>query len=131
MSDTFLSKFLARSQVPPSKKVKTSFVPSERVECVEFVTWLQSQGIRHTHVANETRSRVQAISNKQLGTSKGFPDYIVYVSGKVVHIEMKRTKGGKLSPEQKEWLAFLQREGHPAACCNGFDDAKKFVEKHR
>lgn len=42
---------------------------------------------------------------------KGFPDLICtnITSGAIIYIELKRTKGGKLSPEQIEWHARLRK----------------------
>jgi len=44
-------------------------------------------------------------------------------------IEMKRKKGGKLSPEQKAWLEILNAAGVESVVCKGFDEAKKFIEE--
>ncbi len=80
-------------------------------------------------MANETSSKAQALSNRSMGTSKGFPDFIIFVGAKVVFIEMKRTEGGRASPEQKDWIDFLQKAGHPASICEGFEEAKEFLIK--
>lgn len=45
-------------------------------------------------------------------------------------IEMKRTKGGSVSAEQKDWLQYLEGIGHTAIVCRGAEDAKRQVEQH-
>ena len=73
-----------------------------------------------------------------MGTSKGFPDLLVFIpvygiAGDVdcyqmCAIEMKRKKGSTTSKEQKEWLEILQASGAMSAVCKGADEAIKFVE---
>ena len=41
---------------------------------------------------------------------------------------MKRKVGGVISPEQKEWITYLNAQGYCAVVCKGFDDAKEKVE---
>lgn len=124
---TFLSRFIDKQGGRPGRVKRTKRVPSERLECVQLVAWLREQGWRFTHVANETSSKAQALANRSMGTSKGFPDFVIFVSGYVVFIEMKRTEGGRASKEQKEWIDFLQKAGHHAEICDGFEEAKKFL----
>ena len=69
-----------------------------------------------------------------MGMSPGFPDveipyplrnqqgWFIYCG---LYIEMKRSKGGKLSTEQAEWLQFLESQGYYAACAHGFEQAKE------
>ena len=75
---------------------------------------------------------------KKMGTSKGFPDLLLMlpitgITGDVdayqlAAIEMKRKKGGVVSPEQKEWLEMMELAGIPCAVCRGADEAIKQVE---
>ena len=79
--------------------------PREDFEAARLVSYLKLRGWRFTHIANETRSKRQAIKNKSLGTSKGVPDYLIlHPTRGVVFIELKRLRGGKVSAEQKEWI---------------------------
>jgi hypothetical protein len=44
---------------------------------------------------------------------------------------MKRAKGGKLSPEQKSMLAYLENEClHNVIVGHGFEDARRQVLEH-
>lgn len=103
--------------------------PTEDFECLRFTSWLTNIGLKHTHVANESRSKTQAIKNKKLGTSPGVPDYFVLTPRGIVFVEMKRRKGGTVSAYQKEWIAALTQCNIPVKVCKGFEEAKEFVEK--
>ncbi|MDT4890305.1 hypothetical protein FQZ97_1271290 [compost metagenome] len=45
-------------------------------------------------------------------------------------IEMKRKKGGQLSPEQADWLAWLNAQGFCAVICKGFDAAQQTIKDY-
>ncbi len=96
---------------------------------------------------------------KRMGQSRGFPDYLVIIpaqrvfdrecrycvihhaeyggqnvtaeifSYRLVFIEMKRKKGGVVSPEQKQWLNVLNLAGIESVVCRGADEAIRFVEE--
>lgn len=106
----------------------------EYIECVKFHDWLQSRGIVHTHIANETNGDPKrGIQNKRIGVSSGFPDYIILLPLGVfgdkipVAIEMKKPHGGVVSSNQKAWLAQLESVGFECAVCNGASEAVKFL----
>lgn len=61
---------------------------------------------------------------KQAGYRKGVPDVIFYESRGGFHglaIEIKKEKGGQVSPHQKEWILDLQERGYHAVICKGLD----------
>lgn len=105
-------------------------IPSESEEQAIFVQWLRLKGIHHFRVPNETytKSWKQKAMNKALGVSSGVPDLFLIVGGQMVAIEMKRLKGGKTTPNQKEWLARLNAAGVPSLVCNGAKEAITYVE---
>ena len=100
----------------------------------EYLEALKRQGrvLQFTHVPNETytKSWSQKIKNKKQGVKKGVPDYMILFPERLIFIEMKRVKGGTVSPEQKEWLANLTSLGFVAVVCNGFDEAKKVIDQY-
>jgi len=64
------------------------------------------------------------------GYVAGFPDLFIYEPNaqfKGLAIEMKRTKGGKVSPEQKWWQDELNKRGYKAIICYGAIDAIKEI----
>ena len=107
-------------------------IPTEAQEGEALVAYLRIKGYYFTHIPNETggslEARRRAIRVKRQGVSKGFPDYIILVNKKVVAIELKRTKGSKISPEQLEWVKRFNDYNVPASICKGADEAIKFIE---
>jgi hypothetical protein len=74
-----------------------------------------------------------AVKMKAMGYSKGTPDLWVLekrkgYSGLV--IELKKHKGGQLSPEQKDWLEKLNQRGYKAICCKGYSEAVKTIDDY-
>ena len=75
----------------------------------------------------------QAVKAKNAGMKKGYPDIGLDVARCGYHglrIEMKREKGGKLEPEQKEWLQDLTDYGYFACVCEGAAPAKSILIKY-
>lgn len=121
-------------------------IPLEEEETKAFHQWLQIQNIPHTHIPNEiggstSAMKARAVKMKKMGTSKGFPDLLVFIpvygtTGDVdcyqmCAIEMKRKKGSTTSKEQKEWLKVLTESGVLCSVCKGADEAIKFIETIR
>lgn len=83
------------------------------------------------HVTNEGRRSIQhAMSLKRQGMKPGVPDICLPVSRGRYHalyIELK-AKGGRLSPEQREWQRDLLAEGNCATVCYGFEQAKQTID---
>lgn len=119
-------------------------VPTEEDEQIAFVQWCRLKGIICHHSGNEIGGstpamKARAIKMKKLGTSKGFPDLLLFIpilgttgepdAYQPVAIEMKRTKGSTTSAEQKAWLNILELTGIPCAVCKGAESAREFVEK--
>ncbi len=67
---------------------------------------------------------------KRMGVAKGFPDIFIAVAAGGFHgcfLELKRIKGGVISPEQQNWVDYLNKAGYKAAICRGFEEAKACV----
>ena len=73
---------------------------------------------------------------KAQGVVSGFPDLTIWPPLGSYHlpilmIEMKRTSGGVVSPEQKEWLEYFEAISSfhhiESKVCKGFEDAKQFI----
>ena len=119
--------------------------PSEYEECKIFVQWLRLNNIPHSHCANESQSGgknaiIRGAKLKAIGQSKGVFDYDIYIPVKgimnkvdcyeLIKIEMKRRKGGVVSPEQKSWMKIYELAGIPCKICKGADEAIEFVKEH-
>jgi len=105
-------------------------VPSEHVEQREFVAWFRREfpTVRIMAIPNGGwRSKATAGRMKIEGVEAGVPDLFVPAWG--VWVEMKRQKGGKVSTEQKDWIAYLERSGYTCFVCKGCEAAKEQVLK--
>lgn len=108
----------------------------EEQECIPLVQYLEllkssKKVLLYSHVASETytTSWRQKYKNKINGVRSGIPDYLVIFPKTILFLEMKRVKGGVVSPSQKEWIAALQnREGVVAVVAKGFNQAKEVID---
>ena len=86
------------------------------------------------HIPNGgTRGKAEAGRFRAEGVRAGVPDLCLPVARGEYHglyIELKRTKGGKISEKQKEWLDALEKEGYCAAVCHGWDEAREKIETY-
>lgn len=104
---------------------KPSEIPSEHQEQVAFVKWFRAQypRVRIFAVPNAAmRSPQQAAWLKAEGMSAGCAD--LWVPEWKLAIEMKRQKGGIVSPEQQAWGDYLLGIGWHWHVCRGFDEAR-------
>ena len=77
-----------------------------------------------------SRHKVEAMRLKMEGVRAGVPDLFLPIAANGKHglfIEMKRSKGGRLSPQQHDWLAYLSGADYQAHCCAGFDEASACI----
>lgn len=103
--------------------------PTEHAEQVTFVREFERlyPGVRIFAIPNGgLRAKATAVKLKQEGVRKGVPD--LYVPEWNLWIEMKRVKGGGLSPEQKDWIEYLEAIGHTVIVGKGWQHAMEQVE---
>ena len=70
---------------------------------------------------------------KETGCKKGFPDVFVYEPRGGHHglsMELKRPKGGRVSPDQKRWREELEERGFLATIARGYDEAVAIVTEY-
>lgn len=108
--------------------------PHEEVEQRNVIIYCTYAGIPVFAIPNGgSRNKREAARLTAQGVKKGVPDlFIPRAAGKFhgLFIEMKREKGGRLSPDQAEWLALLRREGYAAYACPGFDNARAVIDRY-
>ena len=105
---------------------------TEHAEQVGFVQWFRAQFPRVLIFAipnGEKRAMSVSKRLKAEGVVSGVPD--LYVPEWSLWIEMKRKKGGRLSPEQKAMIAYLEAIGHTVIVGKGAGDASKQVIEWR
>ena len=103
-------------------------IPTEHEEQRELVRWFRQTwpGVRIFAIPNGgARSPATAGRLKAEGVSSGVPDLFVPAWG--LWIEMKRAKGGSLSPEQKDWIEYLEGVGYWVIVGKGAEDAKQQI----
>lgn len=123
---------------------KVAPIQYEEDEQIAFVRWCQLNGLIVHHSGNEiggstSAMKARAVKMKKMGTSKGFPDLLVFIPVKgttgfidcyqMCAVEMKRRKGSTTTKEQKEWLKILGGAGCIGKVCKGADEAIAFIKK--
>ena len=110
-------------------------IPTEEQEQLALVQWLELHKIRYTHVPNEGKHKVQyRAKQKRLGVKPGVPDILIFDRPPLspenvgVAIELKRQKGGRVTPEQTAWLEHLKARGWAVAVCRGAMEAIELLE---
>ena len=98
---------------------------TEHEEQRELVQWIrQACGVRVFAVPNGGLRGIAAAGRlKAEGVSPGVPD--LFIPAWLLWIEMKREKGSVLSPEQRDWHAYLTGLGHHVIVGRGQEDAKE------
>lgn len=112
-------------------------VPTESDEQIALFRWAAYETNAHPelsmlyHIPNERRctARQGARMNAE-GRRKGVPDICLPVPKGGFHglyIELKRTKGGTVSEDQRGWIKALQRCGYRAEVCRGWEPAMNVI----
>lgn len=100
---------------------------SEHTEQKIIVEALRASGICFAAIPNGgKRAKGTARKLKLEGLAPGMPDLLIFdpVAGFVgCALEMKRSKGGRLSPVQKKWLKNLEARNWHCIVGFGADDA--------
>ena len=114
-------------------------IPTEHEEQREVVRWFRQTwpGVRIHAIPNGgARSKATAGRLKAEGVASGVPD--LFVPAWRLWVEMKRVKGGSLSAEQKDWIAYLENLESVNYWCivgKGAEDAKAkisaFFDQHK
>ena len=113
---------------------------SEAVEQETLFDWIHIKRIKWPeldlawHTPNGgSRNKVEAARLKAQGVKKGVPDVFLAIPKNGYHglfIEMKRTQGGKVSPEQETMLQRLNEQGYKAVVCKGWQAAARMIEDY-
>lgn len=109
-------------------------VASEHKECKAFFDWyslypfVSSRMIRIENGGK--RSLTEAVRLKSEGLTPGTPDYFFRYPCGGYHglwIEVKKTKGGKVSPEQINFIENARKEGYAAEIGYGWEECRQIV----
>ncbi|RAN77977.1 hypothetical protein B5P43_18270 [Bacillus sp. SRB_336] len=121
----------------------TDDVPLEETEQIRVVQFLEVQSLKFTSVPNSTytTSWKQKTRNRLTGLRAGFPDLIILIRpdqardglGKLLAVELKRTKRGIVSPQQREWIAALNGLGIDqveSVVAHGADEVIEYLSEY-
>lgn len=103
-------------------------IPTEHEEQREFVKWFRQtfSDVRIFAIPNGgARNKATAGRLKAEGVCAGVPDLFIPEWG--LWLEMKRTKGGSVSAEQKDWAEYLEWCGYKWQVAKGAKQAKDIV----
>lgn len=118
-------------------------IPTEHMEQRTVVEWARMQGrntSRYPGLAllyaipnGGGRSKAEAGRLKAEGVLKGVPD--IFLPAPVgpyhgLYIEMKRTKGAKMSKEQRDMATALLAQGYAVEVCYGADEAIEAIMRY-
>lgn len=127
-----------RSRLPH----KRDAIPSEHSEAVRLMYLVRLHEKMHPELRwlfavpnGGHRNKVAAGKLKAEGVKPGVPDYLLPVASHLPHaelrvdkwrglaIELKRTRGGRTSDEQADWIAHFDSECWRVAICKGHEHA--------
>lgn len=115
-------------------------VPTEAQEQTTLLSWASMQSGKYPelsllyHVPNGGhRSKAEAGRFRAEGVKAGVPDLCIPVARGGYHglyIEMKRTRGGRISAKQAEWCEALMKQGYSVALCYGWEAAAETIMQY-
>ena len=103
-------------------------IRTEHEEQREFVSWFRQSfpGVRIFAIPNGGgRSKTQGARLKLEGVAPGVPD--LQIPEWRTWVEMKRTKGGRVDHDQRDWHDYLRSIGDRVIVAHGCEDAKRQI----
>jgi len=108
---------------------------TEYQECCLLADYCQALKLTFSHLAQSTFTTNWAVKmkNSRMGVNRGVPDYLIIIPKKDKNIllfcEMKRKKGGVVSPEQKNWIEKINKTNDCLAfVAKGFEEAREKIK---
>ena len=104
------------------QKKLTDYIDTKHPE----ILWSASAGGARTSITEAKRIKAS-------GYKEGFPDVFVYEPRGPFHglsIEMKKEKGGRVSPAQKKWKEALSVRNYMSTVAKGVDHAVQILENY-
>lgn len=116
----------------------TDGYPSEHLEQVQLVAMVEAAYPREAAMLfaipnGGDRNVLVAVKLKKEGVRRGVPDMFLALPRGGWHglfIEMKRRRGGVVSPEQAAYIEALRAQGYRAEVCKGCDEALEVLRDY-
>lgn len=115
-------------------------LPTEAEEQATLLNWCRMQEGRHPelgllfHIPNGgKRGKAEAARFRAEGVKAGIPDLMLPVARGGKHglfLELKRKAGGRVRPEQKDWMDKLKEQGYEAQVCRGWEGAAEALLRY-
>ena len=122
------------------RRDELAWQPSEEQEQMTVIEWRDLMAKQFPdledliHIPNGGwRSKPEAARFKRLGVRRGVSDLFLPAPRGKYHglwVEMKRRQGGKLSPDQKDWIDRMNRKGYLALRANGSEEACEIIYQY-
>lgn len=141
-----------RAKKPKRRPNRSNPVPYEHEEQVALFRWSDDLTPFYPDLgmmyANQNAGKRTPAERRVLreGLKSGVPDICLpvarfwvpqrgpmkgqWVESHSLYIELKRTKGGKVSPEQREWIKKLRAQGHWVEVCRGAVEAIEIIKEY-
>ena len=110
------ARFRLTAPIAPEDELHASVADALRYLC-------PSDAVVNTWELRNASSAIEGARRKRLGALPGFPDCGVFWRGRLVLLELKRSRGGQLSPAQKALHPRLEAAGFPVCVCRSVDEA--------
>ena len=122
----------------PRSMPPTDGYPSEHLEQVQLVAMVEAAYPREAAMLfaipnGGDRDVLVAVKLKKEGVRRGVPDMFLALARGGWHglfIEMKRRRGGVVSPEQAAYIEALRAQGYRAEVCKGCDEALEVLRDY-
>ena len=117
-------------------------VPKEAAEAITLTEWVTAQGLKRCwvmipnggHLAGNVGTRAAVMHKmKRQGFYVGASDYFLAMPQRGYHglwIELKRKRGGVVSPDQKAFQIEMAGMGYAVAVCKGFEEARRAINDY-
>ena len=126
-----VTKRSKRSQGSSTTRIRKPL--TERFEHRALVRYLDGlrETVLYSHIPSGVTklSKIEARNLRRMGLRPGVPDFLLVhrETHAVFFVELKRISGGRVSRDQKMWIAALGE--HQAAVCKGYLRAKVRIKK--
>lgn len=123
-----------------AKEYNQTVAPSETKEQITLASYLDQikyngRKLQWAHIPNQgKRSGKTAKILQMMGLKKGLLDILIFDSPpayplmKGAALELKKLKGGKVSPEQIEWLDYFNSNSWVAGVAEGLNEALSLLQ---